>query len=31
MTLHEHIQRHWKSAGVVIIAAILAYSISYFW
>jgi hypothetical protein len=31
MTLHEHVQKHWKIAAVLIVAAILAYSVSYFW
>jgi hypothetical protein len=31
MTLHEHIQKHWKTAAALIVAAGLAYSISYFW
>jgi len=31
MTLHQHIQKHWKTAAVLIVAAGLAYSVSYFW
>jgi hypothetical protein len=31
MTLHQHIQKHWKIAAALVVAGILAYSISYFW
>jgi hypothetical protein len=31
MTLHEHIQKHWKTAAVVVVGGFVAYSISYFW
>lgn len=31
MTLHKHIQQHWKVTAVLVVAAILAYSVSYFW
>ncbi|MFL5128997.1 MAG: hypothetical protein ACJ8DD_02510 [Microvirga sp.] len=31
MTLHQHIQKHWKTAAALVVAGILAYSISYFW
>ena len=31
MTLHQHIQKHWKTAAVLAVAGIVAYSISYFW
>jgi hypothetical protein len=31
MTLHQHIQKHWKTAAILVVAGILAYSISYFW
>jgi len=31
MTLHQHIQKHWKIVALLVVVAILAYSISYFW
>jgi hypothetical protein len=31
MTLHQHIQKHWKTAAVLVVAGILAYSVSSFW
>jgi hypothetical protein len=31
MTLHQHVQKHWKAAALLAVAAILAYSVSYFW
>ena len=31
MTLHQHIQKHWKTATVLVVGGIIAYSISYFW
>ncbi|WP_262298637.1 hypothetical protein [Microvirga sesbaniae] len=31
MTLHQHIQKHWKTAAILVVAGILAYSVSYFW
>lgn len=31
MTLHQHMQKHWKAATVLVVVGILAYSVSYFW
>jgi hypothetical protein len=31
MTLHQHIQKHWKTAAALAVAGIVAYGISYFW
>jgi hypothetical protein len=31
MTLHEHIEKHWRIAAFVTVAAIIAYSVTYFW
>jgi hypothetical protein len=31
MTLHQHIQKHWKIVAALVVIAILAYSVSYFW
>ncbi len=31
MTLHEHFEKHGRTVAVVVVIAILAYSVTYFW
>jgi hypothetical protein len=31
MTLHEHIEKHWRLAAIVVVVLFLAYSVTFFW
>jgi hypothetical protein len=31
MTLHEHIEKHWRTAAIIVVALFLAYSVTFFW
>jgi hypothetical protein len=31
MTLHEHIEKHWRTAALVVVALFVAYSVTFFW
>jgi hypothetical protein len=31
MTLHEHIEKHWRTAAIIVVVLFLAYSVTYFW